>query len=140
MQCCKECIRCLEESLCRHIGQTVTIFTKSGGISGAGFTGVLGHVGNGCINLITHLGAAPACPLGSECGGPWNGRERRKERREERCEDRCRHDRRRNRCCGREREKEKEFEEIVPLHGRNWLGSVTKIPLCSIASFTHHTI
>ena len=136
-----ECNKCLEESLCRHIGQTVTIFTTSGGISGAGFTGVLAHVGNGCINLITRIGAAPACPISSECGGPW-GRERREERREERCKDRCeglrRHDRHRDRCCGRE--KEKEFEEIVPLHGRNWLGSVTVIPLCSIASFVHHAI
>ena len=116
MNCCKECIKCLEESLCRHIGQTITIFTTSGGISGAGFTGVLGHVGNGCISLITHLGAAPACPLGSECGF---GRER-----------------------GFERgfEFERGFDRERFGHGRNWLGSVTKIPLCSIASFSHHAI
>jgi len=100
MECCKECIRCLEESLCRHIGQTITIFTKSGGISGAGFTGVLAHVGDGCISLIARIGAAPACPVGSECG--FFGRER--------------------------------------SHHGNWLGSVTKIPLCSIASFTHNAI
>jgi len=27
-------MRCLEESLCRYIGQTITIFTTSGGLSG----------------------------------------------------------------------------------------------------------
>lgn len=29
------------DGLCRYIGQTVTIFTESGGLSGSGFTGVL---------------------------------------------------------------------------------------------------
>jgi len=128
--------RCLEESLCRHIGQTVTIFTTSGGLSGGGFTGVLAHVGHGCIKLITSIGAAPACAIGSECGGPWGfGRERREECREDRCE----RQRRRNRCECR-REKERERENIVAHHSRNWLGSVTEIPIDKIASFTHHAI
>jgi len=44
-------------SLERHIGKTVTIFTTSGGISGAGFTGVLACVGGGFVKLITAIGA-----------------------------------------------------------------------------------
>ena len=55
----------LMASLCRHIGQTVTIFTTSGGLSGAGFTGTLVGVGSdGVVKLITAIGAAPACPVG----------------------------------------------------------------------------
>ncbi len=58
----------LTESLCRYIGRTVTIFTTSGGISGAGFTGVLACVGECTIKLITDIGAPPACPIGNTCG------------------------------------------------------------------------
>lgn len=111
---------CLVESLCRYIGQTVTIFTTSGGASGCGFTGVLASVSENCIKLITDIGAAPACPLGStccgcgysnsgsgfslfggngNCGGGYGG-------------------------CG----------------SGNWLGSVTEIPVCKITSFTHNAI
>jgi len=122
-------MRCLEESLCRYIGQTITIFTTSGGLSGSGFTGVLAHVGNGCIKLITCVGAAPACAIGSECTD-W-GRDcwtRRPLEKERRCE--CR----RTNCNCRER-------EIIPFdHGRNFLGSVTEIPIDKIASFTHNAI
>ena len=62
-------MRCLEESLCRYIGQTITIFTVSGGLSGEGFTGVLAGVHNGCVRLITCVGAAPSCAIGSEWAG-----------------------------------------------------------------------
>ena len=48
--------KCLTESLLRHIGQTVTIFTTSGGLSGNGFTGVLAGIHNGCVRLITDIG------------------------------------------------------------------------------------
>ena len=58
---------CLIDSLLRHLGQTVTIFTESGGLSGNGFTGVLAGVHKGCIRLITDIGAPPACPIGSSC-------------------------------------------------------------------------
>ncbi len=61
---------CLAESMCRYIGQTVTIFTSSGGISGSGFTGVLVGVDCNCVRLLCDVGAAPACPLGSNCTGP----------------------------------------------------------------------
>ena len=113
-------MRCLETSLFRYVGQTVTVFTASGGISGGGFTGVLAHVGDGCIRLITALGAAPSCPVGSECGwGPHHERGKK------------------DKDCG--------CGGMIPYgagygHGRNMFGSVTEIPVDKIASFTHHAI
>lgn len=59
--------------LCRHIGQTVTIFTTSGGLSGAGFTGVLISANDCFVRLIARIGAAPECPVGSTCTGPVGG-------------------------------------------------------------------
>jgi len=60
-------INCLVESMCRYIGQTVTIFTTSGGLSGSGFTGVLLTVDCNCVRLLADIGAPPACPIGSSC-------------------------------------------------------------------------
>ena len=118
-------MRCLEDSLCRYIGQTITIFTVSGGISGGGFTGVLAHVGHGCIKMITSIGAAPACAIGSECGSGWGyGRERHHE----------------NKCGCNKKGHHHRPEPVGHHHGRNWLGSVTEIPIDKIASFTHHAI
>ncbi|MCL1842765.1 MAG: hypothetical protein FWF79_03040 [Defluviitaleaceae bacterium] len=123
---------CLIESMARYIGQTVTIFTKSGGLSGNGFTGVLAGICDGCVKLITDIGAPPACPIGSSCCGGFPlfegevgldgigvGRGR--------CGGACG----RGRCggaCGRRG------------MGWNWLGSVTVIPCESIVSFTHNAI
>lgn len=59
----------LREDLCRYIGQTVTIFTTSGGCSGSGFTGVLVSVSDCVIRLLVSAGEAPACPIGSSCSG-----------------------------------------------------------------------
>ena len=56
---------CLIESMARYIGQTVTIFTKSGGLSGNGFTGVLAGICDGCVKLITDIGACRCILL------PW---------------------------------------------------------------------
>jgi hypothetical protein len=53
--------------LARHIGQTVTIFTTSGGQSGRGFTGILASVNNRFARLIVQIGSAPGCALGSCC-------------------------------------------------------------------------
>jgi hypothetical protein len=53
--------------LSRFIGQTVTIFTTSGGLSGSGFTGVLIAIDANNVRLINRIGAAPACPIGSNC-------------------------------------------------------------------------
>ncbi len=61
------------QSLPRHlydfIGQTVTIFTTSGGVSGCGFTGVILSVNCNFVRLVTMPGTAPANPLSeSICG------------------------------------------------------------------------
>lgn len=53
--------------LAKHIGQTVTIFTTSGGDSGSGFTGVLVSVNCYFVRLITQIGSAPGCALGNCC-------------------------------------------------------------------------
>ena len=50
-------INCLVESMGRYIGQTVTIFTTSGGLSGNGFTGVLLTVDCNCVRLLADIGA-----------------------------------------------------------------------------------
>jgi len=63
---------CLETML-RHVGQTVTIYTTSGGMSGSGFTGVLVSADINCVRLICDIGMAPACPIGSSCIGGFGG-------------------------------------------------------------------
>ena len=122
---------CLIESMVRHIGQTVTVFTTSGGLSGNGFTGVLAGICDGCVRLITDIGAPPACPLGSSCCGgfPIFDGEAGFEGRGCNCRGSCRCNNR----CGR------------GIGGRmgfnwNWLGSVTEIPVDKIVSFTHNAI
>lgn len=55
--------------LSKYIGETVTIFTSSGGQSGAGFTGVILSVNDYFVRLITRIGPPPACSLGNACYG-----------------------------------------------------------------------
>jgi len=57
------------EHLCRFVGETVTIYTTSGGQSGCGFTGVILAVNECYVRLITKIGPAPGCALGSACQG-----------------------------------------------------------------------
>lgn len=64
--------------LSNYIGETVTIFTNSGGQSGAGFTGVILSVNNVFVRLITRIGPPPGCSLGNACTGfkvgyGWDG-------------------------------------------------------------------
>lgn len=59
----------LYEHLCECIGETVTLFTTSGGQSGAGFTGVIISVNECFVRLITKIGPAPSCALGNACCG-----------------------------------------------------------------------
>lgn len=63
----------LIEGMERHIGQTVTVFTTSGGLSGSGFTGVLISIDPKCIRLLCDEGAPPACAVGSSCCDDWRG-------------------------------------------------------------------
>ena len=63
------------EELNRYIGQTVTIFTTSGGASGCGFTGVLLRVNRCFVTLVNRLGTPPNNPLSETiCGDRGNGR------------------------------------------------------------------
>ena len=62
---------CLLDSLCDNIGRTVTIFTRSGGLSGSGFTGVLLSADRDVVRLLCDVGAPPACPIGSSCSGEF---------------------------------------------------------------------
>lgn len=57
----------ITQDLCKYIGQTVTVFTTSGGCSGSGFTGVLVSVSSCVVRLLVSAGEAPACPVGSNC-------------------------------------------------------------------------
>lgn len=59
----------LANAMCKKIGETVTIFTKSGGMSGCGFTGVLLGVNECFVRLLTQIGPAPGCALGNSCSG-----------------------------------------------------------------------
>lgn len=51
------------EELYRYIGQTVTIFTTSGGVSGCGFTGVLLFVNPCYVTLVNRIGTPPTNPF-----------------------------------------------------------------------------
>ncbi|MCX7921905.1 MAG: hypothetical protein N3B21_07840 [Clostridia bacterium] len=53
--------------LANYIGETVTIFTSSGGQSGSGFTGVILSVNEVFVRLLTRIGPPPGCSLGNAC-------------------------------------------------------------------------
>ncbi len=53
--------------LAGYVGETVTIFTSSGGESGSGFTGVILAVNACFVRLLTRIGPPPACSLGNAC-------------------------------------------------------------------------
>lgn len=128
---------CLADNICRYIGQTVTVFTNSGGASGCGFTGVLIAADCNSIKLLDSIGAAPSCPLGSNCcgyGNNWGcgcgnscG-----------CGNNC-GCRTKNNCgCGNGLGYGNSYDGGYGY--KNPLGAITEIPLCNIVSFTHNTI
>jgi hypothetical protein len=57
-----------------HVGETVTIFTTSGGESGSGFTGVIINVNDDFVRLVTRIGPPPGCALGNACCDRFNRR------------------------------------------------------------------
>ena len=63
------------EELNKYIGQTVTIFTTSGGASGCGFTGVLLRANHCYVTLVNRLGTPPGNPLSEVICGNHNGNE-----------------------------------------------------------------
>lgn len=102
------------DELCRFIGQTVTIFTTSGGASGCGFTGVLLRVNPCFVTLVNRLGTPPANPLSETiCGDRRFGRDRGDGR------DGCR-----------------DYDDR-PIYT---VGSVCDIPVDKIAAFCHNAI
>lgn len=57
-------------NLRKLIGQTVTIYCTCGGCSGSGFTGVVICVDDCVVKLLTRIGTAPDCAVGSPCCCP----------------------------------------------------------------------
>jgi hypothetical protein len=51
----------------RFIGETVLVFTTSGGASGSGFSGVLMEVNGDFIRLVTQQSQPPTCPISDVC-------------------------------------------------------------------------
>jgi hypothetical protein len=104
-----------------NVGETVTIFTKSGGASGFGFTGVVLGVNRCYIRLISRFGPAPGCALGSAC----NGRSRRG-------------------CCGRGDGMSYGGSYGGMEYGSegycSGVGSVTDIPIDAIAAIIHNAV
>lgn len=109
--------------LARFIGQTVTIFTTSGGESGRGFTGVLTSVNSDFVCLTTQIGPGPGCALGNACNDIARGSE--------------------------EHISEGLGIESVGILGTNQnrgrynrfnLGSIVEIPIDRIASFVHNSV
>jgi len=113
--------------LCKYIGQTVTIFTKSGGQSGCGFTGVILGVNDCFCRLITSIGPAPGCALGNACGNN-NGMNND-------MMDGYDHGHGNGYGCGFNQYGN--YGNGTPVYN---VGSVTDIPINSIASFVHNAI
>lgn len=100
--------------ICRYIGQTVIVFTTSGGVSGSGFTGVLLSVGCDTLRIDSRQGFAPACPLGTSFSGNSNN-----------CD-----------CYGNDNN----YDNRENHHNNRSVGSVCDIPIDSIAAFCHNAI
>lgn len=104
----------------RYIGETVIVFTTSGGLSGSGFTGVLLSVNCEFIRLDSRRGSAPDCPIGTFFPGDFNGDFEDSNYGNESYgnDNNCKHKRRR----------------------RQDFGSVVDIPIDSIVAFVHNAI
>lgn len=109
--------------IANYIGETVTIFTTSGGESGMGFTGVILAVNSTYVRLITQIGAAPACPLGNCCSEIPHKSTLAANRVKE------------NRDMNKKEETQREVDCSVKRRG-----SVTDIPLEKIVAFVHNAV
>jgi len=110
----------LVDHLANFIGETVTIFTTSGGDSGSGFTGVLLSVNNCYVRLVTQIGVAPGCALGNCCE---------------------KHGKDYPRSAGIDDQYENNIGNTGRFNCRgNTVGSVTDIPVSRIASFVHNAV
>lgn len=104
------------EHMKRYLGETVTVFTESGGESGQGFTGVLALVTPRFVRLIVTIGTAPDDPFVYR--GYDDGRDRDYDEH---------HRRQRYMCCYRPRR----------FCG---LGSIVDIPCRKIVAFVHNAV
>lgn len=94
----------------RYIGETVIVFTASGGLSGCGFTGVLLSVNCEFLRLDSRQGTAPTCPLGMGNGG----------------------------CCNDMNNDNNDYNNRR--RNNNNLGAVCDIPIDSIVAFCHNAV
>lgn len=65
-----------ERLLChlkKYTGETVTIFTTSGGVSGCGFTGMLLSVNCDFVRILLKRGSGPSNPLSNSICCNTNG-------------------------------------------------------------------
>lgn len=115
--------------LCRFIGQTVIVFTTSGGVSGSGFTGVLLSVNCDTIRIDSRQGFTPACPLENSFSADFNDNDNYGCRGRESDRD---YNRDYNRDCDRDRDRDRDRKRSA--------GSVCEIPICSIVAFCHNAI
>jgi hypothetical protein len=118
----------LGESFLRHltefIGETVIIFTTSGGVSGCGFTGVLTAVNCDYVRLVTQQSTSPTCPINNSpcCGELGN-------------------------TLGNNFNNNNDYDECNANGGYNrrpypiyTVGSVCDIPIDKIAAFCHNAV
>lgn len=112
--------RDLIRELSRYYGETVTIFTTSGGESGRGFTGVLiGVSSDPFVKLLSQFGPGPGCALGSFCD--------------------------RN-CCGNSSEYDNDNDDDEMEQNKfkcrriKSTGTIVDIPIDKIAAFVHNTL
>jgi len=105
------------EHMRRYLGETVTIFTESGGEGGQGFTGVLALVTHKFVRLIVRIGTPPDDPFMHQ-SFDWDDDEHEHEHH---------HRRMRDKCC------------FPP---RRWcgLGSIVDIPCRKIVAFVHNAV
>jgi hypothetical protein len=116
----------LVRELRRFVGQVVTIFTTSGGESGRGFTGVLASVSSDpIVRLITQIGPAPGCALGSCCDVKHNKKRGSRRRFEDEDENEVSED----------ELNENRFDCQV-----RSVGAVVDIPVNRIVAFVHSSI
>jgi len=112
-------------SLLRHIsefiGETVTVFTTSGGASGCGFTGMVLSVNPCFIRLVTERGIAPANPLAENICGDFD-------------------DDRGGRGCGDIGGKDRDRDRDRDRRPSRSVGSVVDIPVDRIAAFCHNAV
>ena len=127
---------CFADLLADYVGETVTIFTGSGGQSGVGFTGVILGVNEIFVRLITRVGPPPGCSLGNACSNFNVG-------------------------CGEQMYEQNEYNMGSPMlpsyiqaankpsnmNPGGWngfpvysVGAVTDIPINSIVSFVHNAV